>query len=388
MEVSFQWATSSPGRSLRVDASDWRHLPKSPKPKTGDRSAVSGRLGLVNVVDLFGNHFHADRYAVEDMNDGKDGVRVTAINDGFHPASPVRSARQVDFWPLSPDPDLNGAINTVYRHTFFTDDPALLRLRVRGMEIKRWSDFVPPDESLVRYGADLSDSHFRDHQKMQSRSGWREWTHGVDRSELNDVGHVAQQQPQGRYIFPDGTRTYYLTSQARDNPIHAANNELAFEVSPGSAVNVDSGNINQNGSTIFTGVTLPGEPDSAAWPTGVYRAQWDVVVSNTDVIFGVQNLGTALGHFARVSDLLGTPVEAESKQQVEPSFALTGLHLSTSGSVSWSPGSASDVFEVAYCAQRITGHGNASMTMQLGEPDDFVDGPWPSASSGRRIFVC
>lgn len=387
MEMLFQWATARPGPSQRIPVTDWKSLPKRPKPGTADRSVVDGNAGYVNVVDLFGNHFHADRYAVEELNDGKDGVRVTVVNDGEHPGSPVRMARQIEFWPLAPDASLNGAINTRTRHTLFTDDPVLRRVHVKNMTIRPWSKYVPPNEALFRYGADMPDDQFAAHGAQQIKRGWREWTHGLDVTELDAAGQVSQQQPQGRYIMPDGTRTYYLNNVTQATLLHNANNELAFQTAPAGAFNLDSGNIGGNGTTIITGITSIGEPNNAAWPTGNYRAQWDVTLANTDVIFGVQNLGTAVGHFARVFDLLGTPME-ETKQQIEASFALTGLHLATTGSVSWTANSVNDVFEVAYCAQRVAGHGNASMTLQIGELDDFVDGPWPAATGGgRRIFI-
>jgi hypothetical protein len=43
----------------------------------------------------------------------------------------------------------------------------------------------------------------------------------------------------------------------------------------------------------------------------------------------------------------------------------------------WTAGANSDRLEVLLAAIRVTGHGSQNITHQVGEEDDFVDGPWP-----------
>ena len=92
------------------------------------------------------------------------------------------------------------------------------------------------------------------------------------------------------------------------------------------------------------------------------------------------------GHFARVNAAIDT--EIDTHQQQEASFSLSGLKLATTGNVSWISSAQDDRFEVTVAAFRAFGHGNGQMELEVGETDDFTDGPWPAAAGpSRRIFI-
>jgi hypothetical protein len=121
----------------------------------------------------------------------------------------------------------------------------------------------------------------------------------------------------------------------------------------------------------------PGEPDSAAWPTtGVYRYQIDATSVGADLTYGLLTQGNGNGFFAR------TPADGlsvtESFVQDQAAFSSSGLNIASVTDPAWTAGNATDRFAIVLASVRTAGHGNQTLTLQLGETDDFADGPWPS----------
>ena len=182
------------------------------------------------------------------------------------------------------------------------------------------------------------------------------------------------------------TKTYYHRSTARPIGAVSAQFENALELSTGTAANQQATGLNQNAALAWAAATPASEPNSAAWPSGTYRYQLDVPSVSVDLIFGLLTLDSALGGFLRLDSTLA--VVLERVQQSQGAFSLSGLHLAT---VSWTPlaGLASDRFGFAVAVDRVDGHGNTTMTMQLNEADDFADGPWaasPAAAPDAVFF--
>jgi hypothetical protein len=329
-----------------------------------------GNKGWITALNLFGVVFSGDHYAVEDLPNG--AVRVTCWNDDPDDQdSSLFYARVVDFWPLQADPTMGGAINTKFQQTIYAG-PGLSLPVQQYTTVVPWSQFSPPNPSIARHGIWLPDQLYEEHNQAQTTHGWREWTAGVPAEDIVN-GRVKPQRPEGRYIKPDGTRTYYASDTDLANDIHAADEEKAYLTTTGTSQQVVSDKLDDNGEELFTFVTPSGEPASAAWPTGNYRAQLDCVSFHADGEFGVLDLG-ASGHFARVNAAISS--DLETKQQQESAFILTGLKLATTGSVSWSAGAATDRFEVLVSGRRTTGHASIYLTLELNEADDYADGPW------------
>ena len=163
----------------------------------------------------------------------------------------------------------------------------------------------------------------------------------------------------------------------------ANKNEWSFDVVLGGGSFTSKNLSGGESASVFSFTTVAHEPDHEQWPSGDYRMQLDVPSIGLDVTYGVLDLGTAEGHFARVSSDLAT--EHETKQQQESAFAGTGLKLCTTGGVTWSSGNASDRFEVLVCAQRAANHGNQTMSLRV-SADCFGDGPWEEAVMLNSIF--
>lgn len=320
-----------------------------------------------------------DHYSIEEPE--PDVVNLIGWHDD--PAQwPVgqRWANVVTIRTLAPDSALNGAINTRIAHTIYAEAGAAKVFINPRFRLLPWEDFDPRRVNPM-HGVFVSDAEYLAHQKAQSIRGWREWTDDLDPSEIDDVGKVRQQRHRGRYFKPRGTRTYFLSNTAGPD-IHSATNPDSLLLSTGSAA-FQSCAPNQNGLVCYSGVTPTNEPDSSAWPTtGVYRQQIDCTTLGTPLDFGCLTLNGNVGHFARVNS--GATADQESFEQDQAAFTATGLSIASVTNPAWSSGAASDRFETVIAANRPTGHGTLTMTLELNESDDFADGPWAAAAAANQ----
>lgn len=381
MRVYVQWAKSVAGDWEEHDSSNWSSLPSKGPP--GSNPAVDNSPGWLNALNIQGAIVEGfDRVAV--IHSEENWIDVWAVNDDpVDWSEATRYARKVRIYPLQPDSELDGAISTRFEQTIYTDDPIFSAAPVQNTTVEPWSNAVMPDVSEFRYGVMLKNGLFMQHQAAQSRHTWREWTDGVPAGLLSN-GVVSDQRKAGRYVPAKGTRTYYANNVAEASGAHAGTYELALGTAP-AGISQISGNVNTNGTSFLVGSTPANEPNSAAWPTGDYRMQIDASIAGFDLTFGLLTQGTATGHFARVDSALAS--DLESKAQQEAAFAFPGLKLATTGSVSWAAGVASNRFECVVACVRIAGHGNATFELEVGEFDDFADGPWTSATPSLNVIV-
>lgn len=387
MKILVQWATTSPESWRVYDSADWASLPTRPDPDSS--SVLDTGLGWVNRLCVQGMEFTADHYAVESIRHG--GCRVyTWSNAPARDGRPgyeegTRYARVWEFYPLAPDSRFGGAYNTKQTQHVYAEDSVLGHYQQIGTPanttLRPWSEFTPPDH-IAKHGVWIPDETYAQLEAIRPTCSWREWTEHLPSTEKDQHGRLLDQRGKfTRYDVPKGTRTYYHNPVTLVTGTHAADVENALENSPsGVATNQESQNLSGNEDILgWVASSPPNEPDQAQWPTGEYRAQLDVVSIGGDITFGLLTLGTSPGHFARVSADLST--ELETKEQIQAAFAGSGLHLATTGSVSWAAGNQDDRFEIAIAAVRASNHGNQTITLQLGEADDFADGPWPSAQA-------
>lgn len=283
---------------------------------------------------------------------------------------------------------MGGAINTNQTQVIYAEAgiaPVFQAFSGPGIVFRDWSDFDPNRVNPLQ-GLWVSNTLHLAHQTSRTVRGWREWTEGLDPTEIVS-GQLKPQRALGRYEVPKGTRTYYHNGDAATpTGAHNASYENALGLSPGGSTNQTTA-VGGNGALIAAGSTPSGEPDSAAWPTtGVYRCQIDAISVGADLTFGLLTQGSSSGHFARVDS--GLTADLQTFVQDQAAFSGSGLKLASITDPAWSSGNAADRFEVLIAAVRNTGHGNQDITIQLGEVDDFVDGPWPAAAapSNNTIF--
>lgn len=174
------------------DHTAWSGLPKKTVGDPVDRSP-----GWCHCVNVQGRCFQADHYHVAGIS---NGLRMTAWNDDpvdFPPGE--RYARVVDFLFCAPDASLGGAINTRQTQTVFAEVGARARMSAAiSTTFQPWSAFVPPT-SDVMHGVRVSDQEHLDHLAARTPHGWREWTEGLDPSDLDENGHIKQQRVLGRF---------------------------------------------------------------------------------------------------------------------------------------------------------------------------------------------
>lgn len=376
MRVLYQPTQSTPGDWVGTDSRRWAGL---------------GSIKC-HAVNVQGNVFEgADHYAVRELSGGAVQVAVWHDDPADWPIG-TRWARVVTTRSLASDsrPEYGGAFNTHCTQDIYADDEAMFR-RIYAdndrVTVHPWSDFDPRWPAPLD-GQWVTDPAHEAHQGSRSVRGWREWTEGLDPSELDSAGYLKQQRAQGRFLKPSGTRTYFHNaSGVAEVAVHAVpgTKENILGLTASGASVQGSGNVGTAGTLVWCATTPANEPNSAAWPTtGVYRYQLDVVTAGADLAFGLLTLGAGAGHFARVDS--GVTADQQTFVQDQSSFSLSGLHLASVTNPAWSAGAAGDRFEVAVACQKVIGHGNQTMDMQLGETDDFADGPW-AAAVARRIFI-
>ncbi len=370
MRVLYQPTQDSPEDWKSVDSRDWGSLP--PMDCHG-----------LNVQGLVFDG--ADHYAIRNLPSG--GIKVFVWYDDPSDWPPgQRWARVVTIPLLGPDAALGGAINTGHRHVLYAEGgiKPILQAAYRDsplVEVRDWADFALPQAKRFE-GRWVSDAHHEAHCGVRTVCGWREWTEGLGPEHIEN-GLVKQQRVNVRFLPPKGTRTYYHNPAAGPD-IHTAVNPNSFGLSPSGAT-TESASVSQNGETCFSAVTPSGEPDSAAWPTsGLYRYQIDATAVGADLTYGLLNQGgSGIGHFGRVNS--GATADLQTFAQDQSAFTSSGLNIASINNPGWSAGAAGDRFEIVVASVRTVGHGNQTLTLQLGETDDFADGPWPAG--GNAILV-
>ncbi len=299
----------------------------------------------------------------------EEDLVVALIHDDLSDWPDNRWARIVRFPPLFQDPSFGGAWNTRPAQTLYAEGSSVDALSVLG-PVLPFED-LPEMNGEELSGQWLADVQFELHRASRDSVSWRDWTYGVPEEDLED-GRIRPQRPLGRYDIPTGTRTYFLRDIAEPGGHGADFENLMIRDIPG-ANEQQSTSVGGNGETSFSFLTETAEPQLLSWPAGDYRVQLDVPAVGADLVFGLLNLGSGVGHFARQSASPDT--DLESFPQQENAFQGAGLHLATSGSITWSDFNQDDRFEVSIAVQRVSGHGNQGITLRY-SADCFADGPW------------
>lgn len=377
MKILLQHTFHKPGDWIELDHTVWPGLPKKPAPVGGE--TIDNVPGWCHGLNVQGVIFQADHYHVDGIS---DGVRITIWND-----DPIdfpkgrRHARVWDIKHLAPDAAMGGAINTRQSQIVYGERDFLADLTVLGpfdsMILLPWADFSPPT-TKVMHGIEVSSDLHAAHKSIRTKRGWREFTEGVPQDQIVD-GKVRNQRSQGKYLLPDGTKTFFLRFPTRATGVHSASFENEAELDSLDDPGTDNVSVPNNSDVLGMIWTTPsGEPNAGTWPTGNYRCQLQVVFADSTITYGLKTLGGSGGHFGRVNT--GLTSDLESKVQTEGTFSGTGLKLVTTGSVSWSSGAATDRFEcVVACANSDTHGGDDNIIFQSDDLDAFSDGPWTLA---------
>lgn len=361
MKVLYQPTQAVPGDWQECDSKEW------------------GRLGefTIHALCVQGDIYEGpDHYAVRDVGSGLVSVTVWHDDPTDWPVG-TRWARVVTYSPLGPDPrpEYGGAINVRRHLTIYADNQEVFRTAYPYADIYPWTDFNHAREKPM-HGKWVSDAAHEAHKTIRAARGWREWTEGLHPTLLDASGGVRDQRRAGRYERPKGTRTYYHNDVAGPVVHGGAAHYSTLQTTTAGAV-IETVNVSTAGILCFCATTEVGEPDTTPWPTtGIYRAQLDVVAVGADLVFGLLTLDGAQGHFGRVLGDASSCVQ--QVEQDEAAFFGSGLHLATATDPAWLVGAKTDRHDIVIAGFRSAGHGSQSLQVQVGETDDFVDGPWSS----------
>lgn len=361
---------ASPADFVGLDAADWASQSAA---KQVNQIACQGH------TQKGGDKYHAGM-------DGSAAVLTMIHDDPSDWPDGMRWAEVIRIEPLAPDADpiWQGAIRPRHTKTRYAQPGAAAALAGSSTPVLPWEDFTEPPDVLR--GVWLTDAEFAEHRAAATPKGWRDWTEGVDPRQVID-GRVRDQRKRGAYVLPEGTRTYFVTSTTEATGVHNADEELqTLTVSPGGSTNINIGGIGTNGDEVICMQSPAGEPDQAgAWGLITTRFQADVVAMDSTLELNCTNLGTALGHFARVDS--GLTTEIESFQATSANITAPGLHIVEVTTTWVQTGAQSDRFEVLLCGEKMFGHGNDSFVYQADETDDFIDGGWPAGALTAQAAI-
>jgi hypothetical protein len=307
--------------------------------------------------------------------EGSDLV-VWAACDDLADWSGERWAKVIRIPPLSADPNFGGALNTRATVTTYAEGASATLLTNAGTAVLPFADLPTPQGDIMS-GIWLANAEYAAHKAARRLPSWRLWTDGVDPTQVGPSG-VIPQRPQGRYNVPTGTRTYYQTLTPSAAALHGADFELIAVRDVPAIGQTLTLSVSPNETEVVAWYTEAPEPGRVDWPNGDYRAQFDVIAIGVDLIFGVRDIGTALGHFGRVDAALAE--DKETHEQAEAAFSGAGLKLATYTG-GFLDGLDTDRLEVLVAADRVVGHGSQDLTLSL-DADAFIDAPYPGGNAG------
>ncbi|MCK5613886.1 hypothetical protein KAR91_69125 [Candidatus Pacearchaeota archaeon] len=390
MKVLIQWSTKNPKDWEEIDSEDWPNLPSKPEPKGGE--VIDDDKGWINHINVQGITFSGDHYAVEDLNDGSDGILVYCWNDDDEDYSDENKYAMVwKILPLAPREDLGGAIDTHQSKIIYAQTKMYKHFKslmpVKNTVLKKWSEFESPKKSLIRHGIWLSDLLYKGHKSAKKLRTWMEWTEHLPNSELDEHGFLKDQRAQGRFSKAKGSITYYQRDDARATGVHVVSNENAFERTTGVSATIDEEVLRTSDELTHVFTTPANEPNSDDWPNGLYRFQFNVAAAEAELTYGLLTIGGSAGHFARVD--AGLTADQEIWTQDEGAFSGTGTNIA-SNTINPVAGLIDDRFECLVACANAAIHQDRTLSMTVNVAASFADGPWtaapPAAPTGQKAF--
>jgi hypothetical protein len=390
VKLLYQWAQRDPTDWQQVDSGLWSTLATRAEPGSGQIGGGNNVLGWVNDLVCQGLHFNgSDHLAVEDVLVGLEaGVRITNWwDDPIDNPPPERRARVWTILPLAPDPNLGGAINTRQRQDVYCEGQRFLDLSAsppQNTTVLPWASFVPPAAAITRHQVWLTDAKYAEHT-LATRSfrgdrlewGWRHWSEGLADREITLLPdgrrELKSQREQGRYKPSEHTLTWFQRDTNLAQGWIAATHEDSLLGTAGAG-GTESVTTNSGLVICWAWATPANEPNSADWPSGIYRIQFDCTAASTGLTYAPAPVAITF-RFVRAASDLSSSINAIN--QTISNFSGTGLKLATQD-VDPNAGAAD---ERLGCSASATGdsHGDA-ITMRF-SADAFADGPWPSAGA-------
>lgn len=182
MKVCIQWATNPHSKFEIIDSKEWTNIPKKNEPHGTE--VVNDIKGWIQSVCVYGVTFKADHYAIIENPRGYPigSVKVVMWNDDPQERTPNETyAREWFFQPMKlknrkwiPPQNQIVYISEIMKQQW--EGQGILPLFTGGTKVlvKPFSDFISPEESLIRHGVWLSNELNEVYERSESHS-WREW---------------------------------------------------------------------------------------------------------------------------------------------------------------------------------------------------------------------
>ena len=206
MKILVQWATNPPADWQEIDSKDWASLPKKGEPHRdrkpvfgskpfevlgfeGPEERIDDKPGWVYQICVQGLAFAGDHIVVIDRSD-----HVEVIQWDDDPEDYPDGNYSADVWKLY-DRIVDNSFkvgNGILRcqgplqvRAMYVTKPKLEKLIADGVipnytsgglvEVKDYSEFIKPDERIVRHGIWVDDRLKEEHQKAVRAISYKEW---------------------------------------------------------------------------------------------------------------------------------------------------------------------------------------------------------------------
>jgi hypothetical protein len=374
LKVYVQWATNPVGDWQQTDCAAWADLPKKPVPAKGrgQRDDDLGEDGWIMALNVVGTIIKGwDHYALEP--DGV-GCRVVLWNDDSEDF-PLPWAEEWLFLPPARDSKIEGRYNT---RNFFRRYSNDTRHKRPSGEFHPWAEFIPPDESLVRHGAWVSDGLWQRHQTRWSEHDWREWIEGLPAEDIEN-GRIVREPP--RHSAHSVTR--FLRDSLQANAAHTAADELAM-LSAAGAGETTSENTPVGTDELAVMWTLD-EEAGGTWENNA-EVRFELSVGDSTADGGFMTVGSSDGHMACVNT--GLTSDTEIHTQAGGVFQMTAGVKIASYVGTWTTCNTTDKFEALLAVTCAADHGQCSLTWVY-DSDSVVTVPYPAAAAAtpkRRMI--
>lgn len=178
MKIFVQHATDPISRPEELESSEWKNLPKKREPNGTE--TIDNTKGWIQSLSVNGVTFKGDHYAIVENPSGfaAGSIKVVFWNDDPQERTPDEMfARDWIFQPFKLDKGkwVPPQSQIIYISDVMKQDwegTKILPIINNGVRVpvKNYSEFVPPDDTLVRHGIWLGDTLHAEYEKEETHS--------------------------------------------------------------------------------------------------------------------------------------------------------------------------------------------------------------------------
>lgn len=178
MKIFVQDATNPKSAFQELDSTEWKNLPKKREPDGTE--TVDDTKGWIQSLSVHGVTFKADHYAIVENPSGfpRGSIKVVMWNDDPQERTPEETyVREWIFQPMKlvkgkwiPPQSIILYLSDIMKQDW--EGRGILPIINNGVSVpvKPYSEFVPPDDSLIRHGVWVSEALNLEYEKEEMHS--------------------------------------------------------------------------------------------------------------------------------------------------------------------------------------------------------------------------